>query len=73
MLSRMGNNSCGVQTMWPRLGQRTQDTAAKAAASSSGLAILAFTFGTHVIPINSFKCGGRFNLEVFDVALTVQP
>jgi len=24
MLSRMGNNSCGVKTMWLQLGQQTQ-------------------------------------------------
>lgn len=71
----MGNNSSGVQTTQPRLGQRTQDTAAKPVGALSGL-----TFGTHVILINSFTNSGLlsvsstvsswFDLEAVDVALT---
>lgn len=76
MLSRMGNNSPGVQTMWPWLGQGTQDTAAKAVTSAPVRHSQAFTFG-HVFFFNSLAHSGQrafpqwFILKAFDVILTV--
>lgn len=77
----MGNNGFGVQTMWPRIGQRPQGTAAKAPACSSRLDSLSgFTFGTHVL-VNSFSRSGLPNISsaarsltpvAFDVILTIQ-
>lgn len=78
MLSRMGNNSCGVQTMWPPA--QAADTGHSCQGYSLQLrlgALSGFTFGTHVILLHSFTHSGRlnnisserFNTEVFDAVL----